>query len=121
MTLTLTKQTIHLEPGLIRIRTGRNGERKITFDFMKSHNHKGNVYDYFYVGEDLAKGQRLISEEGNKGLKKNASSVYLGLVFNIHWLFWWHQQGSKAFKLCYSNSDLVLCSHVKNNIACSRG
>lgn len=61
------------------------------------------------------------SEEGKKGLKKNASSVYLGLVFNIHWLFWWHQQGSKAFKSSQSNSDLVLCSHVKNNIACSMG
>ena len=66
MTLTLTQQTINLEPGLIRIRTGRNGERKITFDFMKSHNHKGNVYDYFYVGEDLAKGQRLIQKKGIK-------------------------------------------------------
>ena len=27
---------------------------------MKSHNHKANVYDYFYVGEDSAKDQGLI-------------------------------------------------------------
>ena len=66
MTLTLTKQTIHLEPGLIRIRTGRNGERKITFDFMKSHNHKANVKDYFKVGEDLAKDQRMIQKKVKK-------------------------------------------------------
>lgn len=79
LTLTLTKQTIHLEPGLIRIRTGRNGERKITFDFMKSHNHKENVYDYFYVGEDLAKGQRLIQKKGIKDWRK------MRLVFTLVW------------------------------------
>lgn len=79
LTLTLTHQTINLEPGLIRMRTGRNGERKITFDFMKSHKHKANVCDYFYVGEDLAKDQRLIQKKGKKDWRK------MRLVFTLVW------------------------------------
>lgn len=79
LTLTLTQQTINLEPGLIRIRIGRNGERKITFDFMKSHNHKANVKDYFYVGEDLAKDQRMIQKKVKKDWRK------MRLVFTLVW------------------------------------
>lgn len=79
LTLTLTQQTINLEPGLIRIRIGRNGERKITFDFMKSHNHKANVRDYFYVGEDLAKDQRMIQKKVKKDWRK------MRLVFTLVW------------------------------------
>ena len=46
---------------------------------MKSHNHKANVYDYFYVGEESEKDQKLIQKKGIKDWRK------MRLVFTLVW------------------------------------